>query len=114
MSLLSMLVFCSKSACSHGFISFVHSRMFDVSHTGDRTIVTLKRTVDSTWIPEQQAFILTRESSLSSFKFSEALGDLESISSIFLLRIFLEVRLLTQLLRIVVICFGSEISPFKS
>jgi hypothetical protein len=68
--------------------SFVHSRMFDVVHTGDRTIVQLKRTVDTTWIPEQQAFILTRESSLSSLRFSEAVGDLESMSSIFVASYF--------------------------
>jgi hypothetical protein len=66
--------------------SFVHSRMFDVVHSGDKTSVRLKRTVDTTWIPEQQAFILTRESSVSSFKFSEAVGDLESMSSIIFIR----------------------------
>ena len=65
-------------------IRFVHSRIFDVVHTGGRSIVTLKRTVDTTWIPEQQAFILTRESSLSSSKISEAISNLEAISSIFL------------------------------
>ena len=68
-------------------ISFVHSRIFDVVHAGDRNVVTLKRTVDTTWIPEQQAFILTRESSVSNFKLSEALGTLEAISSMFSLSI---------------------------
>jgi len=60
--------------------SFVHSRIFDVTHNGDRNVVTLKRTVDTSWIPEQQAFILTKESSVSNFKMSEALGTLEAIS----------------------------------
>jgi len=69
-------------------ISFVHSRIFDVVHTGGRNIVTLKRTVDTTWIPEQQAFILTRESSLSSSKITEAISNLEAISSIFLQQSF--------------------------
>ena len=73
-----------SSVFTHFPISFVHSRIFDVVHTGDRNIVTLKRTVDTTWIPEQQAFILTRESSLSSSKISEAISNLEAISSIFL------------------------------
>lgn len=61
---------------------FVHSRIFDITHNGDRNVVTLKRTVDTSWIPEQQAFILTKESSVSNFKMSEALGTLEEISSI--------------------------------
>jgi hypothetical protein len=63
----------------------VHSRIFDVTHNGDRNVVTLKRTVDTSWIPEQQAFILTKESSVSNFKMSEALGTLEAISSIIFL-----------------------------
>ena len=63
------------------FFSFVHSRIFDVHHIGDKNVVKLKRTVDTTWIPEQQAFILTRESAVSNFKISEALGTLEAISS---------------------------------
>jgi hypothetical protein len=68
-------------------VSFVHSRIFDVTHNGDRNVVTLKRTVDTSWIPEQQAFILTKESSVSNFKMSEALGTLEAISSIIFLRV---------------------------
>ena len=81
-SFLSRLFFKAFSLISP--IRFVHSRIFDVVHTGGRSIVTLKRTVDTTWIPEQQAFILTRESSLSSSKISEAISNLEAISSIFL------------------------------
>ncbi len=72
----SVLIFC---------VRFVHSRIFDITHNGDRNVVTLKRTVDTSWIPEQQAFILTKESSVSNFKMSEALGTLEAISSIIFL-----------------------------
>lgn len=85
-SFLSRLFFQAFSLISP--ISFVHSRIFDVVHTGGRNIVTLKRTVDTTWIPEQQAFILTRESSLSSSKIIEAISNLEAVSSIFLQQSF--------------------------
>ncbi len=66
----------------------MHSRIFDVVYTEEENIVRLKRTVDTTWIPEQQAFILTRESSVSGFKMSEALSTLETVSSMLLQPIF--------------------------
>jgi hypothetical protein len=90
-------------------ISFVHSRIFDVVHAGDRNVVTLKRTVDTTWIPEQQAFILTRESSVSNFKLSEALGTLEAISSMFLLSNMREFLELTLCCRKFIFYIGCEI-----
>jgi len=74
------LIYASVSV-SPFFFRFVHSRIFDIVYTEEENTVRLKRTVDTTWIPEQQAFILTRESSVSGFKMSEALSTLETVSS---------------------------------